>query len=124
MSAPSVFTCCYAIKLNQDPNCVFFTSHIFDVVLFWWYTGYALSNRTGNSKAGTADLISLIFGLALIAMGIFSIIQMVTKNSSAVGRQALYAKLRLYLIIAIVVIGILLFALVLLTVNAKAGDKV
>ena len=66
----------------------------------------------------------MLFGLALVGMGIFSIVQMVTKNSSAVSRQALYAKLRLFLIIAIVVMGIILFALVLLVLNGKANDKV
>ena len=50
------FTCCYLIKLDYDPSCVYYTSYIFDAVLFLWHTAFAF----GSGRYNWAGIIWII----------------------------------------------------------------
>ena len=54
-------------------------------------------------------------------MGIFAIVQIVTKNSSAASRKATYIKCRMWVIIGLVVIGIVLFILYIIYGSTDKG---
>ncbi len=115
MSAPNVYTCLYVIKLNFDSNCVYLTSHIVDALIFLSYIFYNFTAVGVGMRGGLPYICQLIFGFILLAMGIFAIFQLVTKNTSAASRQAQYTQYRLYTIIAFVVFAIIIFALFVLT---------
>ena len=104
----SVFTFLWCIKLNFDPNCVYFTSFIFDTLIFLWTAPYAFGT---NGWGFWAYYIYLAIAICSLLMAIFAIIQIITKNSSASSRHATYVQCRLFMIIGLAVGGILIFIL-------------
>ena len=107
---PSVFTCCWCIKLNYDPNCVYYTSFIFDAILFCIWGIYALA-LLAEYQYYWPHIVFLIFALLLLGMGIFAIVQIFTKNSSAASRHGQYVRFRLWAIIAYIVLAIVMLIL-------------
>ena len=117
MSSPPVFTCCYFIKMNYSPDCVYYVSHIFDILIFFSPFGNAggldiiNGKGVGKGNAGWVSLIWFISSLFFLCMCVFAIIQIFTKNSSAGSRQATYIKGRLLAIVGLVALGLILFGL-------------
>ncbi len=105
--APSYFTCCWCIKLNYDSTCVYYTAYVFDAIFFFWNVAYA----GGILNSFWPSYIFLIVAIILIAMGVFAVIQIFTKNTSASSRQATYVKCRMWVIYGLVIVGIVLFIL-------------
>ena len=106
----SVFTLLWCIKLNFDPTCVYFTSFILDVVFYLWLAPYGFGNGKGYYNYWPS-WIFFIASIVALAMAIFAIIQLITKNSSASSRHATYVQCRLYTIIGLAVGGIILFVI-------------
>jgi hypothetical protein len=106
----AVFTCCYFIKLNFDADCVYYTSYIFDAVLFLWHTAFALGSRHWY----WAGIIWIVCSIFILFMGIFAIVQILTRNTSAASRKVTYIKCRLIVIIGLVVLGIIICILYIL----------
>ena len=104
----SVFTILWCIKLNFDPTCVYFTSFIFDALIFLWTAPYAFGY---NGWGFWAYYIYLAVAICSLLMAIFAIIQIITKNSSASSRHATYVQARMYMIIGLAITAILLFVL-------------
>ena len=107
---PSVFTCCWCVKMNYDPDCVYYTSFIFDAILFICWGGYSLG-LLGMYRNYWPQFVFVAFSLLLLAMGIFSIVQIFTKNTSAPNRHARYVKFRMWAIIAYIVCACIMVAL-------------
>ena len=107
--APSQFTCCWCIKLNYDSSCVFYTMYGFDAFLFivWGAYAFGLLGR----YVYWPQIIFIIFSVILLLMGIFALVQIFTKNSSAAGRHANYTKYRMWIIIAYIVLAVVMFIL-------------
>ena len=95
--------------MNYDANCVYYTSHIFDAVILLWWGIYGFV-WIGAAYAWPY-IIYLIFALLLACLGIFSIVQCFTKNTSAPNRAQLYLKLRLWAIIGYFIAAIILLIL-------------
>ena len=118
--APPFFTCCWCIKLNYDSTCVYYTAYVFDAILFLWNVAYAGGVYRGGHWP---SIIFLIFSIILIAMGIFAIVQIITKNTSAPSRQAMYAKYRMWIIYALVIFAIAIFILwIIYGISAKVDS--
>ena len=125
--APSVFTCCWCITLNYDPNCVYYTSYIFDAILFIYNAAYALGTLSGVRSNAWPHIIFLIISLLILAMGIFAVIQIFTKNTSAGSRQGNYVKYRMWIIIGLVIAAIIVFIfwfIYLANSYYSAGDQI
>ena len=119
--APSVFTCCWCIKLNYDSDCVYYTSFVFDAIIFIYNAAYALGNMGGVRSKAWPHIIFLIMSIAIFCMGVFAIIQIFTKNSSAGSRHANYVKYRMWVIYALVILAIVIFILWILYFSANNG---
>ena len=125
--APSVFTCCWCIKLNYDPDCVYYTSYVFDAIIFIYNAAYAFGTLNPVRSSAWPHIIFLIVSLLILAMGIFAIIQIFTKNSSASSRQANYVKFRMWIIYGLVIAAIVIFVFWILYLTAKnysSGDVI
>ena len=86
---------------------MYYTSYIFDAILFLWHTAFAF----GSGRYNWAGIIWIICSLFILFMGIFSLVQIFTRDSSAASRRDTYIKCRMWVIIGLVVIGIVLFIL-------------
>ena len=104
----SVFTILWCIKLQYDPNCVYYTSFILDALLCLYLAplGFGLANYNFWPY-----YIYLAVSIASFLMAIFAIVQIITKNSSAGSRHANYVQCRLYFIIGLAIAAAILFVL-------------
>ena len=103
----SVFTCCWCIKLDFNPSCVYITSFIFDAWLFIAWSGYGLNGlRAGSSLP---SLVFLAISLLLLVMGIWAIINIFTKEKGGF-HKAEYVKFRMFAIYGLVLAAIIMFA--------------
>ena len=105
----SIFTLLWCIKLNFDPNCVYFVSYILDICILVWLTPYGLGQR--NWYDNWPQWIFFIASVVALLMAIFAVIQIITKSSSAGSRAASYTQARLYTILGLAIGGIILFIL-------------
>ena len=96
--------------MNYDPDCVYYTSFVFDAFLFLVWGLYALG-LLGTYSKSWPHYVFLIFALALMVMGIFALIQIFTKNSTAPSRHANYVKYRMWTIYGLIIAGIIVLAL-------------
>ena len=96
--------------MNYDPDCVYYTSFIFDAILFLCWGLYALG-LLGVYSRHWPHIIFLIFALLLAAMGVFAIVQIVTKKTTAPNRHARYVKYRMWIIIAYCVLAVVMLIL-------------
>ena len=81
----------------------------FDACLFILWSIYALALL--GRYIYWPQIIFVIFCLILLAMGVFALVQIFTKKSSAPGRHPQYTKFRLWVIIAYIVLAIVMFIL-------------
>ena len=118
----SVFTILWCIKLNFDPNCVYFTSFIFDTLIFLWAAPYGFGT---NGWGFWPYYIYMAVAICSLLMAIFAIIQIITKNSSASSRHATYVQARLYMIMGLAIAAVLLFVLYMVLLGGNnTGVKV
>ena len=105
----SVFTVLWFLKLNFSSDCVYYTSFILDVVLFFWLTPY------GFGQKGYYDYwpqwIFYAASIVALLMAIFAIIQLITKSGSAGSRHDNYVQARFFTILGLAIGGIILFVL-------------
>ena len=118
----SVFTFLWCLKLNFDANCVYITSHIFDILVFLWLGpyGYGIAH---DSIGYWPYYIYVAVSIVAILMAVFSVVQLITKSSSASQRSATYAQARLYTIIGLALAGIALFVLFMVYHDNKYYKK-
>ena len=90
--------------MQYEDNCVYYTAHILDALFFFFWGFYGFNVW---SVGGFVPLLMVIVGFCFLAMSIFALIQVFTKNSSAATRKANYVKFRFFAIIGLVIAGIL-----------------
>ena len=115
----SVFTCCWFIKLEFNPACVYITSFIFDAWLFIAWSGYGLNGlRTGRSLP---SLVFLAISILLLVMGIWAIINIFSKDKGGF-HKAEYVKYRMYAIYGLV-LGAIIMLVVWFVYAAQNNQK-
>ena len=115
----SQFTCCWCLKLDYNPNCVYYTSFIFDAWLFIMWSAYSLGGL-GRYKAWP-HIIFVIICLCLLVMGVWAIIHLFTKDKGGF-HKANYVKYRMWVIYGLLILAAVMFILwILYGLIAKDG---
>ena len=104
----SQFTCCWCIKLNYSPSCVYHTSFMFDAFLFITWAIYALAGL-GEYKQWP-HIIFAVFCVLLLVMGIWAIVNLFMYGKGGF-RIAYYVMARMIVIISLLSFAIIIFIL-------------
>ena len=116
----SVFTFCYFLKLNFDQNCVYYTTYAFDFLIFCNSLAFRGGMGGGGGLIGT---IAYVVAVLFFLLGIFAIVQAVTKNSSAASRKEQYTMCRMYAIYAFLVAAVFFFLYIFIFLSGSFSVK-
>ena len=117
----SVFTFCYFLKLNFNQDCVYYTTYAFDFLIFC--NSLAYRGGQGFGGGGLIGTIAFIVAVLFFLLGIFAIVQAITKNSSAASRKDQYVMCRMYAIYAYLAFAVIFFLWCILTLSGTFGQK-